>query len=143
MFPQVSNMAYWDPDDQQLGLVSCTFRQTNIVWVLYAFASSQLMYLRFRRPIPGKPPLAKLHDPPALEAGPGTWRREGMWPCHTNLAYYIGDLLQVIVTVPKVLPDILFAFIPYTLVLAIFGAFIIWNEGIVLGTLQGSKLAVN
>ncbi|PPQ92704.1 hypothetical protein CVT25_014011 [Psilocybe cyanescens] len=97
-----------------LGLVSCTFRQTNIVWVLYAYASSQLMHLRFRRPIPGKPPLAKLHDPPALAAGP-------------------GDLLQAIVSAPKVLSDILFAFIPYTLVLAVFGAFVVWNEGIVLG----------
>jgi len=49
----------------QLGLISCTFRQTNIVWVLYAYGSSQLMWLRFRRG--GE----KLHDPPALEARPG------------------------------------------------------------------------
>jgi len=49
----------------QLGSISCTFRQTNIVWVLYAYGSSQLMWLRFRRG--GE----KLHDPPALEARPG------------------------------------------------------------------------
>ncbi|PPQ71013.1 hypothetical protein CVT26_014275 [Gymnopilus dilepis] len=54
-----------------LGLVSCTFRQTNIVWVLYAYASSQLMYLRFRRSPPDQPTRPKLHDPPALAAGPG------------------------------------------------------------------------
>ncbi|TFY83051.1 hypothetical protein EWM64_g972 [Hericium alpestre] len=56
-----------------LGLVSCMFRQTNIIWVLYAYASSQLMYLRFRRALPNAPPPAKLHDPPALAATPGPY----------------------------------------------------------------------
>jgi alpha-1,2-glucosyltransferase len=51
----------------QLGLISCTFRQTNVVWVLYAYAASQLMFLRFRRAVPGA---KKLHDPPALSATP-------------------------------------------------------------------------
>lgn len=40
--------------------------------MLYAYASSQLMYLRFRRALPNSKPLAKLHDPPALEAEPGS-----------------------------------------------------------------------
>lgn len=31
------------------------------------------------------------------------------------------------------LPDILPSFVPYTLVLAAFGAFVVWNGGIVLG----------
>ncbi|KAG8220068.1 hypothetical protein J3R82DRAFT_1086 [Butyriboletus roseoflavus] len=47
------------------GVISCLFRQTNIIWVMYAFAASQLMRLRFRR---GN---ILLHDPPALSAGPG------------------------------------------------------------------------
>ena len=54
----------------QLGFISCTFRQTNIIWVLYAYASSQLTYLRFRRALPGAEEPDKLHDPPALAAGP-------------------------------------------------------------------------
>ncbi|KAJ7823566.1 glucosyltransferase [Mycena olivaceomarginata] len=90
-----------------LGLMSCTFRQTNVIWVLYAYASSQLMYLRFRRTPPGAKPLNQLHDPPALSAGPGT--------------------------APKILGDILPAFVPYALVLVLFGAFVVWNGGIVLG----------
>jgi alpha-1,2-glucosyltransferase len=57
--------------DRQLGLLSCTFRQTNVVWMIYAYASSQLKYLRFRRAIPGQPAVVKLHDPPCLIAGPG------------------------------------------------------------------------
>jgi alpha-1,2-glucosyltransferase len=57
--------------ERQTGSISCTFRQTNVVWVLYAYASSQLVYLRFRRARPGDKPLARLHDPPALEAAPG------------------------------------------------------------------------
>ncbi|KAF8649765.1 hypothetical protein AX16_005532 [Volvariella volvacea WC 439] len=97
-----------------LGLISCLFRQTNVVWVLYAYASSQLMYLRFRRASPGANPPAKLHDPPALSGSP-------------------VDLLRSIQSVPKVLPDISPSFIPYTLVLIAFGAFIAWNGGIVLG----------
>ncbi|KAG6371672.1 DIE2/ALG10 family-domain-containing protein [Boletus reticuloceps] len=48
-----------------LGVISCLFRQTNIVWVMYAFATSQLMRMRFRR---GN---MLLHDPPALSASPG------------------------------------------------------------------------
>ncbi|KZT23848.1 glycosyltransferase family 59 protein [Neolentinus lepideus HHB14362 ss-1] len=99
-----------------LGLISCTFRQTNVVWVLYAYASSQLMYLRFRRAASneGARALAKLHDPPALEAGS-------------------GDILQSIVSAPKVLPDILPNFVPYGVVVALFAAFVAWNGGIVLG----------
>jgi len=96
-----------------LGLLSCTFRQTNIIWVLYAYASSQLMHLRFRRAAPGQN-LTKLHDPPSLVAGP-------------------IDLLRSLISFPKVLPDILPAFVPYTLVLASFAAFVVWNGGIVLG----------
>ncbi|EPQ61060.1 glucosyltransferase [Gloeophyllum trabeum ATCC 11539] len=97
-----------------LGLVSCTFRQTNVVWVLYAYASSQLMYLRFRRAAPNGSMPAKLHDPPALEAGP-------------------GDLLRSILSAPRVLPDVLPKFIPYGIVVALFGAFVVCNGGIVLG----------
>ena len=33
-----------------------------------------------------------------------------------------------------ILPDILPPFIPYALTLALFGGFVIWNGGIVLGT---------
>ena len=50
--------------------MSCTFRQTNIIWVVYAYASSQLMSLRFRRSPQGSPPPEMLHDPPALAAAP-------------------------------------------------------------------------
>jgi len=96
------------------GMISCTFRQTNIVWVLYAYAASQLMHLRFRRAAAGQPELPKLHDPLALEASP-------------------GDLIQSIKSVSKVIFEVLPAFLPYTLVLAAFGAFVVWNGGIVLG----------
>ncbi|KAH9891022.1 glucosyltransferase [Cubamyces lactineus] len=97
-----------------IGLVSCTFRQNNIIWVLYAYALSQILYLRFRRALPNEKPPVRLHDPPALEAGP-------------------ADLLWSILSAPRVLPDILSNFVPYALVLAAFGVFVIWNGGIVLG----------
>ncbi|EMD41574.1 glycosyltransferase family 59 protein [Gelatoporia subvermispora B] len=97
-----------------LGVISCTFRQNNIIWVLYAYASSQLMALRFRRNPPGSKSAAQLHDPPALTAS-------------------AGDLLQSALSLPRVLPDLLPPFAPYALVLAAFGAFVKWNGGIVLG----------
>ncbi|KAI0793275.1 glucosyltransferase [Abortiporus biennis] len=93
-----------------LGAISCTFRQTNIVWVLYAYASSQLMFLRFHR----KTHLATLHDPPALTS-------------------QLGDLLKALLSAPRVVPQILPAFLPYCLVLVGFFGFVIWNAGIVLG----------
>ncbi|KZV70315.1 glycosyltransferase family 59 protein [Peniophora sp. CONT] len=97
-----------------LGALACTFRQTNIVWVLYAYALSTLMHLRFRRALPNQPPLPKLHDPHAQTAEPHDW-------------------VKLVKSVPAVLPGILPAFAPYALVLIGFGAFVVWNGGIVLG----------
>ena len=44
-----------------------------------------------------------------------------------------GDVLRSVLSTHHILGDILPAFVPYTLVLAVFGAFVIWNGGIVLG----------
>ncbi|TFK30382.1 glucosyltransferase [Coprinopsis marcescibilis] len=97
------------------GLISCTFRQTNVIWMLYAYASSQLMMLRFKRPSNhDSESKNRLHDPSALQGAP-------------------MDLVKSILDVPKILPQVLPAFIPYTLVLGLFAAFVIWNGGIVLG----------
>jgi alpha-1,2-glucosyltransferase len=41
--------------------------------------------------------------------------------------------VKSVMTLPAVLPDILLAFIPYATVFVGFGAFIVWNGGIVLG----------
>ncbi|KAF5392521.1 hypothetical protein D9757_002197 [Collybiopsis confluens] len=94
-----------------LGLVSCTFRQTNIIWTLYAYVTSQLMYLKYRRP---KADSQQLHDPPAEQAT-------------------IVDFYKCVRSLPGVLLEILPAFIPYALVLAVFGSSVVWNGGIVLG----------
>jgi hypothetical protein len=46
-----------------------------------------------------------------------------------------GDLVRSVLSVPQVLVDILPSFIPYTLVVAAFAAFVLYNGGIVLGML--------
>ncbi|KAL4069407.1 glycosyltransferase family 59 protein [Scleroderma citrinum] len=91
-----------------LGLTSCFFRQTNVIWVLYAFCVSQLMRFRFKR---GN---ASLYDPPALTAG-------------------VADFIKSIISLPNALPELLPPLVPYMLVLALFGGFVFWNGGIVLG----------
>ena len=51
-----------------------------------------------------------------------------------NVLFAAADILRLMASAPKVLPDILLDFVPYALVCAIFGAFVVWNGGIVLGT---------
>jgi alpha-1,2-glucosyltransferase len=96
------------------GALSCTFRQTNVVWALYAYAISQLTYLRYERKTDEQTKVARLHDPIAEEAS-------------------FSDLLYSIASFPRVVPRLLPQFIPYSIVLALFGAFVAWNGGIVLG----------
>ncbi|KAK0478532.1 glucosyltransferase [Armillaria novae-zelandiae] len=97
-----------------LGLISCTFRQTNIIWVIYAFASSQLMDMRFRRPTAGSSQASKLYDPPASAAVP-------------------SDLIQILKSAPAVFPELLRSFVPYMFLLGFCVVFVMWNGGIVLG----------
>lgn len=44
--------------------------------------------------------------------------------------------------VPRILPDIFPALVPYTPLLAAFGGFVVWNGGVVLGTFNALPLAV-
>ena len=131
-FTQKLSLYYYEVKRNQLGLISCSFRQTNIVWMIYAYASSQLTYLRFRRVAPESPP-AQLHDPPALHASAG----EQVWKGFLVMARLIwsvpADLFRAVWTFPGVIPDVMAFSLPYLLVLVTFGAFLIWNQGIVLG----------
>lgn len=93
-----------------LGLVSAVFRQTNIIWTLYAFAISQLTTLRFQN----RSKEQKIYDPSALEANP-------------------SDLIKVILTFPRAIPSLIQPSIPYIICCLVFGSFVVWNGGIVLG----------
>jgi len=48
----------------------------------------------------------------------------------------VGDVWGTIQSLPKVVLDILPAFVPYGTVLAAFVGFVIWNGGIVLGKIK-------
>jgi len=106
-------------------------RQNNIVWVIYAYASSQLTYLRVRR-VTSKSP-AILHDPPALNASLGKQIEKGFLLVAGLIWSVPADLFWAVRSFPGVIPDIMSFFLPYLLVLIAFGAFAIWNGGIVLG----------
>jgi alpha-1,2-glucosyltransferase len=99
------------------------------------------VYLRFRRAEPGAPPLKKLHDPPALSAAPGMCVSPDPGPLDYLL--HLGDLVRSVLSAPKVLADILPSFIPYTLVVAAFAAFVLYNGGIVLGMLVSNEGCFN
>ena len=43
------------------------------------------------------------------------------------------DLARSVFNVPRILPDIFPALVPYTPLLASFGGFVVWNGGVVLG----------
>ncbi|THH12141.1 hypothetical protein EW145_g160 [Phellinidium pouzarii] len=93
-----------------LGLVSCTFRQTNIIWVLYAFAYSQLKDLQFR--LSSKSPV--LYDPSALTALPSDW-------------------MKIVASLPRAIPEVLPHAAPYALDALVFAVFVYYNGGVVLG----------
>jgi len=80
---------------------------------MYAFAYSRITYLRFRRSLNSES-LTKLHDPPALSAS-------------------ISDIPRILLSIPQILPDILAQAGPYAIVFLLFGSFVYWNGGIVLG----------
>lgn len=111
--------------------MSCSFRQTNIVWVLYAYTSSHLTYLRFGRASSGQTHPQMLHDRPCLAASlsMACGNPRGCWCCF----HFLRDLPQSLLSVLKVLPDILPVFLPSMLVFAAFSALVVWNGGIVLG----------
>ncbi|KAL5495666.1 ALG10 [Sanghuangporus weigelae] len=95
-----------------LGLMSCAFRQTNIIWVMYAYAYSQLRALRYQTK--SSESEVKLYDPPALSTAP-------------------SDLLKVLFSVPRVLPLVVYSAVPYAIDVFLFAIFVYWNGGIVLG----------
>ncbi|KAG8826024.1 glucosyltransferase [Serendipita sp. 401] len=94
-----------------LGLWSLFFRQTNIIWILYIFAYHTVRTLRFAQ---RRPTERSLHDPPALQSS------------FLDLAHSARSLLYL-------LPSLFWDFLPYGLLTALFGAFVVWNGGIVLG----------
>jgi DIE2/ALG10 family len=55
----------------------------------------------------------------------------GSVDCITDIL--LADIPRILIDLPKILPEILPSFVPYFLVLLAFGAFVIWNGGIVLG----------
>ncbi|KAG8947991.1 glucosyltransferase [Tulasnella sp. 419] len=100
-----------------LGLISCTFRQTNIAWILYAFGSTSLYDLHWihrYKTESGNELKSRLHDPKARDA------------TTTDVVKSVQSLIPLI-------PRVLSSSLPYIMDAILFAAFVIWNGGIVLG----------
>ncbi|CCO26826.1 alpha-1,2-glucosyltransferase [Rhizoctonia solani AG-1 IB] len=100
-----------------MGAISCTFRQTNIVWLAYAAAFGILQDMRRKRI---RSQLSKdssepiLYDPMALDAS-------------------LSDIPKVLFSIPGILPWLVKVVWPYVVPVVGFASFIFWNGGIVLG----------
>ncbi|CAE6445262.1 unnamed protein product [Rhizoctonia solani] len=99
------------------GAASCTFRQTNIVWVAYAAAFGILQDMRRRRThsqVSNNSNEPVLYDPMALDAS-------------------LSDIPIILFSVPAILPSLIQTIWPYVVPVAGFASFVFWNGGIVLG----------
>ncbi|CAE6534662.1 unnamed protein product [Rhizoctonia solani] len=100
-----------------LGAASCTFRQTNIVWVAYAAAFGILQDMRRKRirsQVSDESSEPVLYDPMALDAS-------------------LSDIPKILFSVPAILPWLMKTVWPYVVPVVGFASFIFWNGGIVLG----------
>ncbi|KAJ1311511.1 hypothetical protein OPQ81_009997 [Rhizoctonia solani] len=100
-----------------MGAASCTFRQTNIVWVAYAAAFGILQDMRRKRirsQVSSNSSEPVLYDPMALDAS-------------------LSDIPKILSSVPAALPSLIRTAWPYVIPVVGFASFVFWNGGIVLG----------
>ena len=115
--------------------MSCAFRQTNIIWVAYAYVYSQLRILNFSRYSSGNKGGGVFCDPPATEAKFG---KICIYRTLTVSCIYVPpeDWLCILKTIPNIPFDVVTSALPYAVDATLFIAFVIWNGGIVLGRLH-------
>ncbi|QRW19387.1 alpha-1,2-glucosyltransferase [Rhizoctonia solani] len=100
-----------------MGAISCTFRQTNIVWVAYAAAFGILQEMRRKRirsQVSKHSTGPTLYDPMALDAS-------------------LSDIPKILSSIPAILPWLVKTAWPYVVPVVGFASFVFWNGGIVLG----------
>ncbi|CAE6407760.1 unnamed protein product [Rhizoctonia solani] len=100
-----------------MGAISCTFRQTNIVWVAYAAAFGILQDMRRKRirsQVSKDSSEPVLYDPMALDAS-------------------LSDIPKILFSIPAILPWLVKVVWPYVVPVVGFASFVFWNGGIVLG----------
>lgn len=99
---------------------------------MYGFLYSQLSKLRYQARGSNEKPRAVLYDPPALAAKPCELPNHSFQDC---LEYFsLADIFKIFMTIPGVVPEVLSESLPYLIDCAVFGAFVVWNGGIVLGS---------
>lgn len=108
-----------------LGLLSCTFRQTNVIWVAFIAGSALLARFKSIPTTPGEgiksptlPPQPKLFNPPLMDS---------------SLLDVPKSLQSLLINVRLDFSAVCLVMLPYLSVMSCFMAFLIWNGGIVLG----------
>ncbi|KDQ15153.1 glycosyltransferase family 59 protein [Botryobasidium botryosum FD-172 SS1] len=111
-----------------LGFISCTFRQTNIIWVLFALASSAI---------------ARLHTPPS-PATPSSDKGTGAAlhnpPAHSST---FVDIFRAVQSLIPLVPSLIYDTIPYLVLTMAFAVFVYLNEGLVLGDKSNHTIALH
>ncbi len=118
-----------------LGVVALFMRQTNVFWVVVYMGGQEAVHvLRSAKPTTGIP-LTGLHDPPL-----GQSRPEGMlapcFPKRTTPADKIDWMFCGLTTAVTAVCNpvkVLRQIWPHITILALFGGFVAWNGGVVLG----------
>ncbi|OJZ91753.1 glycosyltransferase family 59 protein [Aspergillus luchuensis CBS 106.47] len=111
-----------------LGLVALVFRQTNIFWV--AIFLGGLQVVRRLRLSSKRCEASGIAD--IARAG---WKNELYDPfvSDASIADYFKASISLVVVALNNLGSVISSAIPYLLILAGFGGFVLWNDGVVLG----------
>ncbi|PWY73617.1 alpha-1,2 glucosyltransferase alg10 [Aspergillus heteromorphus CBS 117.55] len=111
-----------------LGLAALAFRQTNIFWVSIFLGGLQVVrQLRRNSKKCGASGLA--------DVAKAAWQNELYDPfvSEASFADYFKTAVSLVMVAVNNLGTVMGSAIPYLLILAGFGAFVVWNDGVVLG----------
>ncbi|KAL8818735.1 MAG: hypothetical protein Q9191_007873, partial [Dirinaria sp. TL-2023a] len=124
------------------GLLSLFFRQTNIFWVSLYTGGIEVL-----RALPGgRPNVEYPKNPTFFDVVAGSWQHGCVYAPLVNQANfqeYLMSGISLVIAVLLNLRIVFRAFRPFFLLLAAFGAFVMWNGGVVLGDKENHVASIH